>query len=183
MLFMLVVVLALAVAVVLGGDPRALASLRFRRAWLLPAALAIQVLVVTVFPGPKTTARVLFYLGSYVLAVVFLLLNRAIPGLWIVGAGAFLNLVAIVANAGVMPATAGALSTAGIRDTGAVFANSATVEHARLWFLGDVFALPASWPLANVFSVGDVLIAVGAAWTILRTTRRPSRRTPAPEAG
>jgi hypothetical protein len=183
MLFMLVVVLALGIVVLIRGDPRALASLRFRSGWLLGVALAIQVLVVAVFPGPKTTLRLVLYLGSYVLAVLFLFLNRTIPGLWIVGAGAFLNLIAIAANSGVMPATAGALSRAGIEDAGAVFANSAPVEHARLWFLGDVFAVPASWPLANVFSVGDVLIAGGAAWTILRTTRRTPRVGSAPDAG
>ena len=61
-----------------------------------------------------------------------------------------------------------------------VFANAAYVEHARLWFLGDVFAIPASWPLANVFSVGDVLIALGAAWAILATARRSARERRAP---
>jgi len=179
MLLLLAIALAVILAPLLGGDLRALASLRFRVPWLLASALAIQVLVVSVFPGPRTTFRLVIYLGSYALAVVFLFLNRKIPGFWIVGTGAALNLLAIGTNSGVMPATAGALSTAGIDETGAAFANSAYVEHARLWFLGDVFATPASWPLANVFSAGDVLIAVGAAWTILRTTRRRrSRETP-----
>jgi hypothetical protein len=116
--------------------------------------------------------RLTAYLSSYALAVAFLFLNRRIPGFWLVGTGALLNLIAIGANTGVMPATQGALATAGVHPGGEVFANSAYVEHARLWFLGDVFAIPASWPLANVFSVGDVLIAVGAAWAILATTRR-----------
>lgn len=40
---------------------------------------------------------------------------------------------------------------------------------SALLFLGDVFAIPASWPFANVFSVGDVLIAVGAAYSIHAT--------------
>jgi len=79
-----------------------------------------------------------------------------------------------------MPATHGALATAGVTPSGETFANSAYVEHARLWFLGDVFAIPASWPLANVFSVGDVLIALGAAWAILATARRSARERRAP---
>lgn len=94
------------------------------------------------------------------------------------GVGAILNLLAIVANAGVMPATAGALATAGVPSGGGVIANSASVADPRLRFLGDVFAIPSSVPLANVFSVGDVLIALGVGWTIVRASRgAPDQRT------
>jgi hypothetical protein len=183
-LMLLVVAIAVAVILVpvLRGDLRALSTLRFRRTWLLVAALLLQILVITVFPGPRTPLRLGAYLGSYALAVAFLFLNRSIPGFWLIGSGAFLNLVAIGANAGVMPATLGALSTAGVSPPGEVFANSAYVESARLWFLGDVFAVPSSWPLANVFSVGDMLIAFGAAWAILATCRRVrDRDAPVPD--
>ena len=71
---------------------------------------------------------------------------------------------------------------AGVSPPGNVFANSAYVANARLWFLGDVFAVPASWPFANVFSIGDVLIAVGAAWAIVASTRRRDREDQAPDA-
>ncbi|MEP6477579.1 MAG: DUF5317 family protein, partial [Actinomycetota bacterium] len=101
-----------------------------------------------------------------------------LSGLWLVGVGAILNLLAIVANAGVMPATAGALATAGVPSGGGVIANSASVADPRLRFLGDVFAIPSSVPLANVFSVGDVLIALGVGWTIVRASRgAPDQRT------
>ncbi len=176
----MLLLVAIAVAVILvpalRGDLRALSTLRFRLTWLLGVALLLQILVITVFPGPRTPLRLGAYLGSYALAVAFLFLNRSIPGFWLIGVGAFLNLVAIGANTGVMPATLGALATAGVSPPGEVFANSAYVENARLWFLGDVFAIPSSWPLANVFSVGDVLIALGAARAILATTRRVRER-------
>lgn len=178
MLLLVVIALAVILVPVLHGDLRALSGLRFRLPWLLASALLLQVLVITVFPGPRTALRLLAYLGSYVLAVAFLFLNRRLPGFWLVGAGALLNLLAIGANTGVMPATQGALSTAGVYPPGEDFANSAYVEDARLWFLGDVFAVPASWPFANVFSVGDVLIAAGAAWAILATAL--PRRDPRP---
>jgi len=35
---------------------------------------------------------------------------------------------------------------------------------SRVPWLCDIFALPSWVPLATVFSVGDVLIAIGAAW-------------------
>jgi hypothetical protein len=177
MLLLVAIVVAVALVPLVRGDLRALAALRFRLPGLVAAALVLQILVITVFPGPRTTLRLAAYLSSYALAVVFLFLNRRIPGLWLIGTGALLNLLAIGANAGVMPATRGALATAGVVPPGEVFANAAYVEHARLWFLGDVFAIPASWPLANVFSAGDVLIALGAAWAILATARGAARTT------
>ena len=178
MLLLVAIVIAVVLVPLRHGDIRALSALRFRLPWLLAAALLLQVLVITVFPGPKTTLRLVAYLGSYALAVLFLFLNRAIAGFWLIATGALLNLLAIGANAGVMPATPGALSMAGVSPPGNVFANSAYVANARLWFLGDVFAIPATWPLANVFSVGDVLIAVGAAWAILASTRPGRDRAP-----
>jgi hypothetical protein len=163
MLLALAVVLGLAVAPLVGGTVRRLADLRVRMPWLLAAALGAQVLVLSAFTGPKTWWRIGAYLGSYALVVVFLVVNRTMPGFRVIGAGVVLNLVAICANAGVMPASSGAASTAGLqRASGDTFVNSAVLPHPRLAFLGDVFAVPASLPLANVFSVGDVLLAIGA---------------------
>jgi hypothetical protein len=176
MLLLVAIVVAVALVPLVGGDLRALAALRFRLPSLLAAALVLQVLVITVFPGPATALRLTAYLSSYALALAFLVLNRRVPGLWLVAVGALLNLLAIGANSGVMPATRGALATAGVGSTSDVFANAAYVAHARLWFLGDVFAIPASWPLANVFSAGDVLIGLGAARAILATGRPPDGR-------
>jgi hypothetical protein len=180
MLLLVAIVVAVALVPLAGGDLRALAALRFRLPSLLAAALVLQVLVITVFPGPATALRLTAYLSSYALALAFLVLNRRVPGLWLIAIGAVLNLVAIGTNGGVMPATPGALATAGVGSTGEVFANAAYVAHARLWFLGDVFAIPASWPLANVFSAGDVLIGLGAAWAILATARSARRRRGGP---
>ncbi|MGH2757046.1 MAG: DUF5317 family protein, partial [Actinomycetota bacterium] len=81
----------------------------------------------------------------------------------LIGLGALSNFAAIVANGGVMPASAAAQSAAGIAQEKGAFVNSGVVEDPKLLFLGDVFAIPESWPvLNNVFSVGDVLIALGA---------------------
>jgi hypothetical protein len=71
------------------------------------------------------------------------------------------NLLAIAANGGVMPARPGALRAAGLADASRAFANSAAVADPRLPWLGDWFALPESWPVSNVFSIGDVLLALG----------------------
>ncbi|HEY7074541.1 MAG TPA: DUF5317 family protein [Solirubrobacteraceae bacterium] len=160
----------LALVPVLGGRLAALIELRFRRPWLLWGALALQ-LFLFMPGGPAWPAA---HLVSYALAGAFAWSNRRIPGLWLLCLGGLLNLAAITANRGTMPASAAAESAAGLTATGP--ANSSVLAHPHLAFLGDVFAIPASWPLHNVFSVGDVVLVVGACLLIGRVTGcRPPR--------
>ena len=159
------------------GRLAALAEVRLRAVWLLLAALAIQLLVFTIVPGPRTTARAVAYVGSYALATAFVMVNRRVPGLWVIWIGAGLNLLVIAANGGMMPAAEGALIAADLPVAAPrFFSNSAVLADPKLPFLGDIFAIPGSWPLSNVFSPGDVCIAVGAIVTIHRVTG--SRLTP-----
>jgi hypothetical protein len=88
----------------------------------------------------------------------------------LISAGGALNLIAIVANGGVMPASEAALRRAGL-DAEAGFSNSAHVADARVAWLGDVFAVPASWPLSNVFSIGDVVVVAGIGYLVWRQCR------------
>jgi hypothetical protein len=92
--------------------------------------------------------------------------NRRVVGMPVLALGATLNLIAIVANNGVMPASRSALRTAGRLTTSTDFVNSAAVAHPRLLFLGDILAVPHWVPLANVYSIGDVCIAIGVAIAI-----------------
>jgi hypothetical protein len=102
---------------------------------------------------------------TYGLTVVFIALNRHIPGSWLIAAGTAGNLIAIAANGGTMPANMDAWRRAGLRPIPAdVFENSTALSNPRLGFLGDIFAIPESWPLSNVFSIGDVLIVIGGTY-------------------
>jgi hypothetical protein len=167
-------VLAILSVPLTGGQLRHVLSLRLRSGWLVGAALVCQTIIISVLPStvPRTIAEAV-HLGTYGMAVVFLWRNRHIPWLWLVSIGGGLNLAAIAANHGVMPASRSALIAAGMADESG-FANSAVVHHARLAFLGDVFAVPHGFPLANVFSVGDVVLVVGAA-LLLHRVARPRR--------
>jgi hypothetical protein len=151
-----------------GGRLGALADLRVERAWALSVALVIQIAVMSVWPEGDRAVRAGAHLVSYGLILLFLAANRRLPGLWLVALGTALNLAAIAANGGVMPAAEPALEAAGLLSAEGRFANSARVADAHLSFLGDVFAWPAPLPLANVFSVGDVAIVVGAAIVLHR---------------
>ena len=102
---------------------------------------------------------------TYGLCLVFLWRNRHLPGGLIIAVGAGMNLLAIAANGGAMPANMEAWRRAGLPDfPPEVFENSRALSSPRLGFLGDIFYVPADWPLSNVFSIGDVLIVVGGTY-------------------
>jgi len=136
-----------------------------RRAWAVFVAIGLQVGIISVFPGGGDL-YVGLHLASYALLVVFLTGNSKIPGLWIITIGTIMNFVAIARNGGVMPATRGALASAGLRIDPTQFANSAHLASPKFAFLGDVFALPAQIPFANVFSAGDICIVLGVLLTL-----------------
>ena len=177
-MFLVAVVLVSALAVPLaGGRLGALVELPLRHVWAIYAALGLAVLGVGV-PGLPDGLRSLLLVAAYPVGAVFLAANRRVPGMALTALGAALNLLAIAANGGVMPASPDALATAGLPAGGPGFQNSDAVADPRLAFLGDIFAIPASWPLSNVFSVGDVLIALGIVWALHRICRSrlaPSR--------
>jgi hypothetical protein len=168
---MLLVVLSVPLT---GGDLGKLRYLRVRGIGFVFAAVGLQLVVTTVASKvlPATLAEGL-HLVSYALAVAFLVVNRRVTGLWILSLGGGLNLLAIAANHGVMPATNAALRRAGRNVVTEGFSNSNAVPHARLAFLGDVFAVPKGVPLANVFSVGDVLLVLGIGVILHTAVRKP----------
>ncbi|MDQ3342678.1 MAG: DUF5317 domain-containing protein [Actinomycetota bacterium] len=152
-----------------GGQLSALSQLRLRSTWLVLVALLVQVVVISVLADVLAAGLLaVVHVASYLLAVAFLVVNRRVPGMILTGSGGLLNLAAIMANAGVMPASPGALALAGRVDAHS-FVNSGVVPDAHLAWLGDVFAIPEFLPLANVFSVGDLLLIVGVTAMLHRT--------------
>ena len=168
-----------------GGRLSALEEVRLRWVWLVALAFAIQVVIITVAPEGDTTLHRVVHVMTYALAGACLVRNLDLRFVWVVALGGLLNFVAIAANGGVMPASLGALKTAGLDVRSGEFSNSDFVANAHVWFLGDVFAIPAGWPGANVFSVGDVLMLLGALLVIHAATGSrlfAARRTERPRA-
>lgn len=181
----LLFVLAVAVATVplAGGHLMRLADVQFRAPWLVIVAIGVQILIISVVPDLAPSAFRAIHLLTYGLAAAFVVVNRRLPGLIIVGIGGALNLLAIGANGGVMPASAEATRAAGLTLEPGEFENSAPVDGARLQFLGDIWATPSFLPVDNVFSVGDVVITLGVfvglhricgSRLVPRRARRPS---------
>jgi hypothetical protein len=111
------------------------------------------------------------YVASTAAVLIAVLRNLRIPGMALIALGAASNLAAIVANGGIMPTTAEAMTAAGLDPTEG-FSNSAVVDDPALAPLTDIFALPPWLPLHNVFSIGDVLIAGGIVAVIALGMRR-----------
>lgn len=155
----------------LGGQLERLAQVRFRWGWLAVIGLLVQVLL---FAEPVAdrigAAGTPIYLASTVAVFVAVLRNIRIPAMPLVVLGAASNLLAIVLNGGVMPASPEAV--AALVPAGSGFSNSAVVAHPAVWPLTDIFTLPTWVPFANVFSLGDVLIGLGVVLVIALGMRR-----------
>jgi hypothetical protein len=162
-----------------GGRLSRLLDLSLRWSWAALGALALQVLITTLVPTGSTGVHQMLHVGSYALAGGFIVANRRVTGLPVLAFGAALNTIAILANAGVMPASARAMRIAGVPVTDH-FANSAPVAHPHLLALGDVIPVPGPWPLGNVISLGDILIMAGLLVIVHRACRRAE--APAPRA-
>jgi hypothetical protein len=162
----LMAVLGLLLPGAVGGDLRRLATVRLRSAWLILTAFFVQLLVISVLAGPVPVLQAV-HVATYVAAGWTVWVNRAVPGVAVLGLGALTNGATIAVNGGTLPASPAALRAAGLTDD-AGFVNSGVVAHPHLAVLGDIFAIPASWPLSNVFSIGDVLIVLGAGYASLR---------------
>jgi hypothetical protein len=180
------VLLVILLPFLLGGRLPKSPSTPFRLVPWIIGALITQVVIIEFLPGPSLLLQIA-HVATYVIAGAFVVANRRIPGLPLIGAGAGLNGLAITLNGGTLPARAEALRAAGIHLGSSHFANSAVLSHPRLAFLGDVFAIPAGFPLASVFSLGDIVTVLGAGWTAwaivgTRWTKPKAHHPPAEDA-
>ncbi len=162
-----------------GGRLSDLAATRFRWWPVALAGLAFQALLFSEPLGSQVgSAGPTLYVLSTVAVLAALTRNIALPGFALIALGASLNLIAIIANGGQMPADPAAVTAllGEARLPGDVFSNSVVAgSSAAFPMLGDTLVLPRPMPFANVFSIGDVLIGLGAVRFLVRTMgRRPA---------
>ncbi len=144
------------------GRLSALADVELRKPGLAGAAIAIQILIVSLIPDLLGPLGEPLHMASYLLLGAFAWANRRIVGLPIIALGGALNFLCITVNGGVMPSDPDAMASIGRTVEKGEFDNSAALAHPKLAFLGDIIATPASWPVHNIYSVGDLLILGGA---------------------
>jgi hypothetical protein len=183
----LLVAFAVVVATVplFGGRIGRLVEIPIRHSWLVLLACAVQTVLISVVAGVGERIGNAVHLATYALAGLFMVVNHRLPGVKLLALGGASNLVAIVANGGVMPASAWATRVAGMSAVAEAgqFANSRLVEHPRLLLFGDVMAVPSSLPLSNVFSIGDVILVAGAFVLLHQASGSSALRQRASNAG
>ena len=150
-----------------GGSFDSLARTRLRTGYLVIAGLVLQVSFAIFTPGWLTSASALaIVLVSNGLILAFIVLNRILPGMMVIGAGVLLN-VAVIASNGAMPVSIDAIRVAGI---GRV-PDESSLKHEMLGpdstlpWLGDVIPLPK---LQEIVSVGDLVIVLGIGLLVYR---------------
>lgn len=113
------------------------------------------------------------FVGSFLLLMAVIWLNRKNPALLLIGVGILLNLIVIAANGGKMPVSADGLIRAGLEsyipplEAETVITHQLLDEETRLPFLADIMVLAKPYPRPKVFSIGDVVLAAGALWFIV----------------
>ncbi len=165
------VLVGLALGLACGGRISRVAELRLRGIWLIAAAFALQVAAFPFRFLPWTTgegAAKALWLASYCLLLAAGVANLRLRGVPPVMLGMLANVTAILANGGRMPVLPGAMREAG--NDYAVSQNSVALDHPHLSWLVDRWAIPDWLPLANAFSVGDIVIALGAATIVFSAT-------------
>jgi len=152
-------------------------SIVIKHIWLVLVAFLPQFLA---FSMPSTRSAIpdqwisILLILSQVLLLVFIWINRQIPGGWLMGLGLFLNFMVIILNGGMMPLspeTAQHLLPANGSVTLMLGERVGTTKDillerssTRLWFLSDIFLLPKLFNYSAAFSIGDVCLSVGAFW-------------------
>ena len=186
-LFFAVIAGALVIAVLIGGDVRRLAQIRVHHLELLFAAFLSKVAIALVgtwhSSAAVTVGRPLNVIGAILLlAVVWF--NRRLPGALIFGAGLASNLIVILSFGGRMSV----LLPSGFDPTSPALPLLRTgldplhvlLAHPRgLWFLGDVFSIPSLFGHSSLVSIGDLTMAAGVAYLIIRCSQPAPKPRPA----
>lgn len=171
-------VATLAVAVVVsllrGGSLRRLADSDLRWPWLLFLGVAIQV-AVDLAAARGAIGGVPSYAGiamSQAAVLIWVLANRRLPGMALIGLGLLMNVAVIGAN-GAMPVDTEAIRRLGVEDaTVAPGKHEPMTPDTRLAWLADVIPVP---PIRTIVSAGDVVLAVGVAALVHHLMMAPPR--------
>ncbi|MDY6827617.1 MAG: DUF5317 domain-containing protein [Bacillota bacterium] len=116
------------------------------------------------------------YILSFILLLVFVILQKKQAGIIIFGLGIMLNLLVISANQGRMPV---ATSTMPAEKAAELDAGTASpfhmtmIEDTPLAFLGDIIPLPYSEN--KLVSIGDILLGAGTAVYIQQNMRKKKK--------
>jgi hypothetical protein len=174
-------VISMLVGLIRRGSLRNLAQIPLRHTFLF--VLPFLLFGCLVFLMRKTSGTEFAFsvrIGNviqYLILLAAIALNLHIPEMRIIGAGTFLNALALTVNGGMMPVSMAALKVAGIANAicGETVRHIPMTPNTRLNFLTDVVPVYLGNPyLSAVVSIGDVVIAIGVFILIQRYLCRPA---------
>jgi hypothetical protein len=150
-----------------------LAEIPMKQAWLILAALVLQIPFLRAPQAPLDQLRFqqVLFLASFGVLILFVGLNWRLLGALVLGAGLVLNLLVILANGGAMPISPETLvkinpgSQPADWMEGQHYHGSKDVilneEGTRYQQLSDIYAWTSSFPGRAAYSLGDFVIAAG----------------------
>lgn len=175
MLYLIGIVAGAIVGLVSGGKLSRLGLLKFRWPWLILAAVVIRLAVLAPPLNRIEASRYLYVVAlAGIVAWTLWHLDR-LPGIWLVSAGAALNLLVIAVNGFRMPVApefAGSLVRAGNIGQYTLMGSQTTLN-----LLGDWIRL---YPSPEVYSPGDVLVSVGLAIVVFLSIRNRGKELSLP---
>lgn len=175
----LVLFVALATAMLRGGRLANLGDIELRSWWLLLVGFGLQ--AATRFLPDEDwaeTTALFMVLGSFLLLMIFVVINKERPGMWLAGLGVLMNFTVISLNGGMPVLTEAALAASGFAETTPDIAGSfkhvVLDESTTLPVLADVIPLRLAGN-GQVISLGDVFLAVGLGRFLEYELRKPRR--------
>jgi hypothetical protein len=172
-LVLIPLVAGVAAGLAMGGKLDHWAAVRLRWPWLVIAALFVRE-AVALSPLNRIPELRFVYVAFLVVLIGWTLWHvPRVPGIWLIAAGALMNLVVIAANDFRMPvarAYAGPLVRIGQAGQYVVMG-----PDSRLSWLGDWIGIAGG--MLGVYSLGDVVIAVGVGVASFGITRFPGSAT------
>jgi len=169
MFYLIIVILAIIIALLRGGDLERLFEISIKSVYLFAIALALRLLIWVI--ASLNLSAIVNYIGYFsLLSYLFLLYasfkNIKINGFKYIILGLLLNFFVILANGGKMPVLLSEKTFENI-DIKTLFDNGKNAIHliksnnTMFTFLGDIFQLPKPFPDTSILSAGDIIIIVG----------------------
>ncbi|MBN1305649.1 MAG: DUF5317 domain-containing protein [Anaerolineales bacterium] len=146
---------------------------------LLPQVIALYLPITRSLVSKGFAAACL--VGSQMLLLIFVWLNRRWPGILVLAVGLILNLAVIIANGGFMPVNSDTVESvlptihANEMFVGERFGTKDVLlpaQDTQLEWLADRNHFPDWFPFQAIYSLGDVAIVLGIFWVLVQPHAR-----------
>jgi hypothetical protein len=177
MLYLMIIILAIIIALLRGGELESLYHISIEGVYFFAAALLLRGFVLLFetidflfFPECSPVLIII----SYFLLIVASIQNRKLPGFKYITLGVLMNAFVILVNGGKMPVLINQQMAQGM-DATSLLGQAQNVVHSLkghetlFAFLGDVISLPKPFPDTSILSVGDIMIFIGLFILIQKT--------------